>query len=159
MKPTTWTPEQVHALHPCGWYRARDDGENYTLARITRLFAGRSTVDVMDAADMNIPVRHKIWLFCRPHNLRAEWLCVILNRAEKAAAGTEVAAAVGRAVYVVAKGREWAVEWAVKKAVAAAVEKAVDAAVGTAVDAAMDERNRQVEDMRDVYRRATREKR
>lgn len=61
----TVTVDDILSLRPCGW-DGSDDGENYTRARLERLFAGRERVSARDVVAADIPREDVIWLLTQP---------------------------------------------------------------------------------------------
>jgi len=61
----TVTVEQVMAWYPCG-YDGEDDGKNYTVRKVTELFAGRKTLSAVDVAMLGIPQGDRVWALLHP---------------------------------------------------------------------------------------------
>lgn len=71
-KPTV-TIAQVIAWEPCG-LNGKDDGCNYTPARIRQLFAGRDTLTAGDIANLDISTEDKLWAILRSEFLTSTQL-------------------------------------------------------------------------------------
>jgi len=72
----TWTIDEMLAERPC---------KEYTQERITELWAGRERLSLRDILMLDIPSSDRIWVACRPGALtdqqQAAWLERIVTRA------------------------------------------------------------------------------
>ena len=72
----SWTIDEMLAERPC---------EEYTQERITELWAGRERLTLLEVLDLPISWADRVWVICRPdaltHEQKAEWLERIVTRA------------------------------------------------------------------------------
>ena len=143
------TVDRMHAKHPCGWNK-EDDGDNYTIERITRLWDGMPARTLLEILDLDISAADRIWAVTRflpdrENRLFAVWCardklsridnpdprsiaaCAVAERyAHGKATDEELSvanAAAADAAWTTTREAEWTAAW-----VAAAVARAADAA-------------------------------
>ena len=66
------TVEQVMELCPCG-YDGPNDGENYTVERVTELWAGREALSASDIAALELGAEDRIWALIRMLDEAEQW--------------------------------------------------------------------------------------
>lgn len=93
---TVITLEQVRAWHPC---------PDYTDERLAELAAGRESITPLEALDLPIPAKDRVWLLTQrgalPDAVRRQWVEVVVSRAVR-----EHSLACG-----IAQVEEWAARW------------------------------------------------
>ena len=67
------TVETVMSWEPCG-YDGPDDGENYTPARVRKLFGRRKYMTALLILDLDIPPEDRIWACCHEDLIDARTL-------------------------------------------------------------------------------------